>query len=202
MCWCQLLPCQDVLLFFVIYDSKWRVFGFWTVGCHFGLLEFVTSIFHKFYPHWGCYVFACDCWFVGWFVGRITQKLHDISPQRLRLRVAPCHQSRSCIYLSLTLWHSAFFSLFLLIAQGIMYGFWWKQPGIIRWLVSTNEYRFDPGKNLDLADLHMKHVFQVFTAAQTNQAVWRCLITTCIISHFMDNVINPKMILQTTWCWK
>ena len=32
VCWFQLLKCKDLLLFLVIYDSKWKVFGFWAVG--------------------------------------------------------------------------------------------------------------------------------------------------------------------------
>lgn len=28
----QLLKCEDSLSFIIIYDSQWRVFGFWTVG--------------------------------------------------------------------------------------------------------------------------------------------------------------------------
>lgn len=45
ICWIHLLKCKNVLLFFAIYNSKWRDFGFWTVswrkeaisGHHFGL---------------------------------------------------------------------------------------------------------------------------------------------------------------------
>ena len=45
--------------FFVIYDRKWRVFGFWTVGwtkeamwrCYFGLWEIVMSISHNYFWH-------------------------------------------------------------------------------------------------------------------------------------------------------
>ena len=32
ICWFQLLKREDLLLLFVIYDSKWKVFRFWTVG--------------------------------------------------------------------------------------------------------------------------------------------------------------------------
>ena len=47
--------CVDLLIIFVISDSKWRVFGFYIVGWtreviwrhHFGLWETVMGIFHK-----------------------------------------------------------------------------------------------------------------------------------------------------------
>ena len=52
--WFQILKSNDLLIFFVFYDNKWRVFGFWTSGltkeaiwrCHFGLWEIVMSITH------------------------------------------------------------------------------------------------------------------------------------------------------------
>ena len=51
--WYQLLKCKNLLLFFVIYDSKWWVSVFWTAGCNkkaiwrqrFGLKGTVMSFF-------------------------------------------------------------------------------------------------------------------------------------------------------------
>ena len=31
ICWFELFKYEDLLLFFIIYESKFRVFGFWTV---------------------------------------------------------------------------------------------------------------------------------------------------------------------------
>lgn len=55
ICLFQLLKCEDVLLLFVIYENKWRAFGFrgvvwveeaiWTH--HLVFFEIVTSVFHN-----------------------------------------------------------------------------------------------------------------------------------------------------------
>ena len=55
--WLQNLKSEDVLLVFVIYDSNWTVFGFWTVDWkkaviwrrHFGHVEILMSLFHIFF---------------------------------------------------------------------------------------------------------------------------------------------------------
>lgn len=49
----KLVKCKDLLLFVVIYDSKWRRTVGWTKEAiwryHFGLWEIVTSISHYFF---------------------------------------------------------------------------------------------------------------------------------------------------------
>lgn len=52
----QPLKCENVLLFFIIYNNKLNIFEFWTVGqikqviyvSHFGLWEIMMDMFHHF----------------------------------------------------------------------------------------------------------------------------------------------------------
>ncbi len=55
--WLQLLKCEYLMLFFVISDSKWNIFGFWIVGRinqehwipHLGPLEIKTLYTKTFF---------------------------------------------------------------------------------------------------------------------------------------------------------
>lgn len=49
MCWFQLVKFRDMLLFFVISNHKWGIFGFWTAGLtkeekHFSLFSHVIIV--------------------------------------------------------------------------------------------------------------------------------------------------------------
>lgn len=52
LCWFRLLKLKDLLFFSIIYDCKWRVFGFWTAGLrketqsHYAL--FINRLKHSF----------------------------------------------------------------------------------------------------------------------------------------------------------
>lgn len=55
--WFRFPKCEDLLHFSVLYDCKWYIFGFWTVGwtipmtwmCHTGLRGIVMGVFHHLY---------------------------------------------------------------------------------------------------------------------------------------------------------
>ena len=67
ICWSQLLTREYSLLLFVIYDSRWRVFEFWTVG---GTKEddSKTSLWD---------LGNCDAWEIAAFTDFIDQRLID-----------------------------------------------------------------------------------------------------------------------------